>query len=72
MCIERSFVPSGSVTVIGFIGTLLLTTGAPSRMKWLVALDSDTAHSTTLVIYFLFFVEAVGIICVFIDVIRLL
>ena len=53
VCVECNLVPSGSVTVIGFVALRLFTTGAPSMMKWLVAPESDTAHSTALVTYLL-------------------
>ena len=47
--VDFSFVPLGMAMVMGRVAICLFTTGAPSMMKWLVAPESETAHSTALV-----------------------
>ena len=47
--VDFNFIPFGMAIVMGRLAICLFTTGAPSMMKWLVAPESETAHSTALV-----------------------
>ena len=40
VCVDCRVAPSGSVIVIGSVSTMMLITGAPCTMKWLVAPES--------------------------------
>ena len=48
VCVDCMVLPFGRVVVIGFIVGLMFTAGAPFIKKWLVAPESDSAHSTAL------------------------